>query len=90
LRETFIKVTKYDSETNSCKAQGEGTLTGAKYGVYDSNNTLVETLTIGADCTATSKNLPYGHYSVKEISSSTGYYIDNNYNKTLLTFAYNQ
>ena len=72
-----IKVTKQDSETNSCNAQGEATLVGAKYGVYDSNNTLIETLTIGNDCTATTNNLPYGNYTVKEISSSTGYYVDN-------------
>ena len=72
-----IKVTKQDLENNSCKAQGDGTLIGAKYGVYDSNNTLIETLTIGNDCTATTKDLPYGKYSVKEISSSTGYFIDN-------------
>ena len=72
-----IKVTKQDSETNSCNAQGEATLVGAKYGVYNSNNTLIETLTIGTDCSATTSNLPYGNYSVKEISASTGYYIDN-------------
>ena len=72
-----IKVTKQDSETNSCKAQGNGSLVGAKYGVYDINNTLIETLTIGDDCTATTKELPYGKYSVKEISASIGYFIDN-------------
>ena len=73
-----IKITKQDSQTKTCKAQGEATLIGAKYGIYDKNNNLVDTLTIGNDCTATSKDLPYGNYKIKEISASVGYYIDNN------------
>ena len=73
-----IKVYKVDSENNTCTAQGQGTLSGAKYGVYDWNNQLVDTLTIGSDCTATSKELPYGKYYVKELQSSTGYYKDEN------------
>jgi len=80
-----IKVIKYDSETNSCKAQGEATLVGAKYGIYNKNNELVDTLTIGNDCTATSKSLPYGSYSIKELSSSEGYLIDTNiYNSNII------
>ena len=71
-----LKITKLDSETNACKSQGEATLVGAKYGVYDHNNKLVDTLTIGNDCTATSKSLPYGNYKIKELQASTGYYID--------------
>ena len=71
-----IKIKKVDSENNSCKASGQASLIGAKYGVYDSNNNLVDTLVIGNDCTATSKELPYGRYKVKEISSSVGYKID--------------
>ena len=71
-----IKITKVDSDTNLCKAQGEATLVGAKYGVYDYNDKLVDTLTIGNDCTATSKLLPYGKYKIKEEKSSKGYYID--------------
>lgn len=71
-----IKITKYDSETNACKSQGQATLIGAKYGIYDHNNKLVDTLTIGNNCTATSKSLPYGNYKIKELEASTGYYID--------------
>ena len=71
-----IKVIKHDSETKQCKAEGQATLVGAKYGVYDWNNQLVDTLTIGDDCSATSKELVYGNYTVKEISPSTGYYKD--------------
>ena len=73
-----IKITKHDSETNSCKAQGEATLVGAKYKILDSNGNLVETLTIGEDCTATSKDIPYGNYRIVEEKSSVGYYLDSN------------
>ena len=73
-----IKITKVDSETNTCKAQGKATLLNAKYSIYNSNNQLIETITIGDDCTATSKELPYGNYSVKETGASVGYYLDKN------------
>lgn len=73
-----IKISKYDSETNSCKAQGEASLIGAKYQVVNSNGEVVDTLTIGEDCIAVSKNLPYGNYKIVEIDSSKGYLIDNN------------
>ncbi len=73
-----IKVVKYDNENNSCKAQGQATLKGAKYEIRDKNNNVVDTITIGDDCSATSKYLPYGKYTVKEISAPTGYYLDSN------------
>ena len=73
-----IKISKYDSETNACKAQGEASLIGAKYQVINSNGEVVDTLTIGEDCTAVSKNLPYGNYKIVETDSSKGYLIDNN------------
>ena len=72
-----IKINKVDSETNACKAQGEATLVGAKYKVLNSKGEVVDTLTIGEDCSATSKNLPYGNYKIVEEKSSVGYYIDN-------------
>ena len=73
-----IKITKLDNENNSCLAQGDATLQGAKYGIYNSKNELVDTVVIGNDCTATSKDLPYGKYTIKELESSEGYYIDSN------------
>ena len=73
-----IKVNKIDSETKTCKANGMASLVGAVYEVFDNNNKLVDTITIGEDCTATSKDLPYGKYTVKEKTSSTGYYLDEN------------
>ena len=73
-----IKITKQDSETNTCKPLGEGILSGAKYQIVDINNNVVDTITINDNCTGTSKKLPYGKYKVKEIEASKGYKIDNN------------
>ena len=73
-----IKITKQDSETNTCKPLGEGILSGAKYQIVDINNNVVDTITINDDCTSTSKELPYGKYKVKEIEASKGYKIDTN------------
>ena len=73
-----IKITKQDSETNTCKPLGEGILSGAKYQIVDINNNVVDTITINDDCTSISKELPYGKYKVKEIEASKGYKTDNN------------
>ena len=73
-----IKITKQDSETNTCKPLGEGILSGAKYQIIDINNNVVDTITINDNCTGTSKELPYGKYKVKEIEASKGYKIDTN------------
>ena len=79
-----IKITKLDNETNSCKAQGEATLIGAKYKIVNSKGEVVETLTIGNDCTAISKSLPYDNYKIIEEQSSVGYYLDkNSYNVSI-------
>lgn len=71
-----IKLQKLDKDNNSTIAQGEATLVGAIYGIYDVNDNLVDKLTIGDDFTATSKDLPIGKYNVKEITPSLGYTLD--------------
>ena len=73
-----IKITKQDSETNTCKPLGEGILSGAKYQIIDINNNVVDTIIINDDCIGTSKELPYGKYKLKEIEAPKGYKIDNN------------
>ena len=73
-----IKIIKQDSETNSCNAQGQASLKGAIYQIINANNEVVDTLIIGDDCTAISKELPYGNYKISEKTSSKGYYVDNN------------
>lgn len=65
-----IKGTKLDRETGSTP-QGDAILKGAKYGIYNSNNELVDTLVIGTY--ETSKKLPYGTYTIRELEASRGY-----------------
>ncbi|MBQ2946351.1 MAG: Cys-Gln thioester bond-forming surface protein [Bacilli bacterium] len=72
-----IKITKVDSETNTTNPQGQATLVGAKYNVIDSSGKVVDTLTIGSDSTAITGHMPLGTYTIKEVSPSTGYYLNN-------------
>ena len=71
-----IKFTKVDKDTDLIDPQGEASLDGAVYEVFDENMNLVESLTI-EDNTATFENLKYGTYYVKEKSAGEGYYVDN-------------
>ncbi len=71
-----IKVIKQDSDTKSCKSSGQANLYKAEYGIFDSNSNLVDKLIIGNDCTAISKELPYGTYTIKELSAPVGYELD--------------
>lgn len=71
-----IKIIKVDSETKACQAQGEAALIGAKYDIYNSKNERVDTVVIGGDCTALTKELPYGDYTIREIEASNGYHLD--------------
>ena len=70
-----IQITKLDSKTGICKPQGEASLAGAVYGIYNSSNVLVDQVTIGTDCIGFSKKLPYGIYDIRELTSSKGYYV---------------
>lgn len=69
-----ICIKKEDSVGNG--PQGEGTLVGAQYTIYDSKGTEKEVLTIGKDYQAVSSNLPVDIYTVKETKSPTGYNLD--------------
>ena len=71
-----IEILKKDKDLNQCIGSGQGTLKGAQYEIYDIDGILVETVTIGENCKAISKELPYGHYTVKESKASTGYLLD--------------
>lgn len=67
-----VNLQKIDGSTNKKKAQGEATLKGAIYEVYDENNKIVGKIT-------TDKNgqgkiiLDYGKYKLKEINAPEGY-----------------
>lgn len=65
-----VKITKTDNETTV--SQGDADLDGAKFGIYTTDGTLVDTLTI-ADGRATKTGLEAGNYYLQEISAGTGY-----------------
>lgn len=72
-----ISIEKVDSETGLSNGQGDSTLSGAVYGVYDENNTLLTKLTTDTNGKATSGYLnKLGNFTLKEISSSKGYLLD--------------
>ncbi|MBC2251136.1 hypothetical protein HCB49_14165 [Listeria sp. FSL L7-0123] len=76
-----VKVKKADSETGDT-AQGDASLVGAKYGIYEdaAATKLLEEITISQDLSATSKKMLLGGASktvyVKETKAPTGYNID--------------
>lgn len=45
---------------------------GAKFSVTDKNGNLIDTIVTGENGVGTSKSLPYGTYTVKQISGQTG------------------
>lgn len=74
-----ISINKVDSDNNINKAQGEGTLENAVYGVYNLNNKLITKLVTNKKGYAESGNvLSSGTYYIKEIKASLGYQIDKN------------
>lgn len=60
-------------------AEGNATLEGARYGVYQGSD-LMFTLTTDANGYAQTENgaLPQGHYTLRELSPSTGYNLSKN------------
>lgn len=76
-----VKVKKADAETGDT-AQGDASLVGAKYGIYEdaAATKLLDEITIGEDLTALSKKILLGGASktvyVKETKAPTGYNID--------------
>lgn len=68
-----IKINKIDSETGDFP-QGEGSLKGAKYNLYNANNELVDTFITGEK--EYIDNLSIGEYYLKEIEPSKGYRLD--------------
>lgn len=73
LKKFTVEVTKQDSETTS--AQGNGTLSGAVYGIYR-DGALVNTYTTDENGYFKSKEYVCGNYTVQEISPSEGYLLD--------------
>ena len=73
LKKFTAQVTKQDSETAS--AQGDGTLSGAVYGIYRDGE-LIDTYTTDENGYFKTKEYVCGNYTVQEISPSEGYLLD--------------
>ena len=56
---------------------------GAKFSVTDSKGTVVDTIVIGDNGVGTSKDLPYGTYTVTQISGQTGTILCNSWTVTI-------
>ena len=74
-----IAINKVDYDTGLSKPQGEATLKGAVYGVYQEDGTKVGEITTDENGYAQSDYLPsLGRFYVQEISPSKGYELDTN------------
>ena len=62
-----------DSETKENLHQGQASLTGATYEIYDENNNLVTTFTTREGETNKIENLPSQKYYIKQVVASPGY-----------------
>lgn len=71
-----IELNKLDEDNKNNTSQGEATLNGAVYELYDDEGSLVETLITGKNNRI--DNLPIGIYTLKEIIPSEGYMLDEN------------
>lgn len=70
-----LEMVKADRDTE--KAQGQATLKGAIYGIYNTDGIEVARITTDENGYAKSGNiLSYGSYYLKEITPSNGYYLD--------------
>ena len=67
-----INLQKIDGTTEKAIAQGEATLKGAVYGVYNTKNELVGKITTDEDGKG-KLSLDFGTYTIKEIKAPKGY-----------------
>lgn len=72
-----IKITKKDADTLSIIPQGEASLIGTTYELYDENNIYIDKIVIGDDNTGTLNKVKYGNYKLIEKISGVGYQLDN-------------
>lgn len=73
-----INISKIDIDTKKYEPQGEASLDGTTYNLYDVNHNFIETIRINTNGKGVSTNLPYGTYYIKENSTGVGYQLDNN------------
>lgn len=78
LKKGSIEINKLDKDNLNNTSRGEGTLDGAIYDLYDSNNNYIDSFVTGKKNKI--DNLKIGKYYIKEKKASTGYELDlNNY-----------
>ena len=80
LKKFRVTVTKVDAETGHANsvgdAQGDASLAGAVYGIYD-GDTLIDTYTTDANGQFTTSYYVCGdHWTIREINPSEGYLLD--------------
>ena len=75
LRQGTITIIKRDSETGD-SSQGDASLNGAVFELYDSDGNLIEQLDCGDTSEATSQLLPLGRYTIKEVHAPEGYLLN--------------
>lgn len=75
-----LEINKLDKDTKEKTPQGEASLKGAVYQLYDENQSLIGELTTGTKNKI--EKLPLGKYTLKEKTPSKGYLLDN----TIYTF----
>lgn len=76
LKKWRLEVTKLDAESDEGQAQGNATLEGASYGIYD-GDTLVDTYVTDENGSFQTKYYICGdNWTLREISPSEGYLLD--------------
>lgn len=70
-----LSIIKSSANTDITAGNGCYSLAGAKYGLYQ-GSTLMGTLITDERGRATLDNIPYGNYTLREISASKGYALD--------------
>ena len=86
VKQTKIELTKIDSETKTTTPQGDASLIGSVYMVYDSNMNEVGTITIGDESKGSIINLDEGTYFLKEIKAGEGYKINETMYEAIISF----
>lgn len=71
-----LELNKLDKDSSLNIAQGEATLNGSVYNLYDEDGNVVDSITTGSKNKI--ENLPLGKYTLKEATPPKGYLLDEN------------
>ncbi len=73
VKNTEIKITKIDKDTNSITPSGEASLIGSVYQVYDNQMNELYQVTIDENNQTIINDIQYAKYYIKEIKAGIGY-----------------